>query len=128
PATPTGAPVAGNSVSPVPTLTVGGVSAKVLFAGTTSYGGGGYQINFTVPSTGVQGAEPLVITLGGGSSSTMDDIPLIGLSAVIVNGSFANPGTIAPGSIASVFANGLGSASTNEVSGLFPSTQSEGVE
>ena len=128
PATPTGAPAPGNSVSPVPTLTVGGVSAKVLFAGTTSYGGGVYQINFTVPSTGVQGAEPLVITVGGVSSSSMIDIALVGLSAVIVNGSFANPGTIAPGSIASVFANGLGSASTNEVSGLFPSTQSEGVE
>ena len=128
PATPTGAPAAGNPVSPLPTLTVGGVSAKVLFAGTTSYGGGVYQINFTVPSTGVQGAEPLVITVGGVSSSTMIDVALAGLSAVAVNGSFANPGTIAPGSIASIFADGLGSASTNEVSGVFPATQSEGVE
>jgi uncharacterized protein (TIGR03437 family) len=47
---------------------------------------------------------------------------------VTVNGSFANPGTIAPGSIASVFANNLGSASTNEVSGVFPSTSSESVQ
>jgi uncharacterized protein (TIGR03437 family) len=56
------------------------------------------------------------------------DVALVGLSAVIVNGSFANAGTIAPGSIGSVFANGLGSASTNQVSGLFPSTQTEGVQ
>ena len=39
----------------------------------------------------------------------------------------ANPGTIAPGSIGSLLANGLGSASANQVS-LFPSTQSEGVQ
>jgi uncharacterized protein (TIGR03437 family) len=126
PATPTGGSVPSNLVVPTPTLTLGGVAAKVLFAG--SIGGGVYQINFTVPSTGVQGAEPLVITVGGVGSSNKIYVALAGLSAVIVNGSFANPGTIAPGSIASIFANGLGSASTNELSGVFPSVQSEGVE
>ena len=126
PATPTGASVPSNLVVPTPTLTVGGVAAKVLFAG--SIGGGLYQINFTVPATGVQGTEPLVVTVGGVSSSSTIYVALAGLSAVAVNGSFANPGTIAPGSIASIFANGLGSASTNEVSGVFPAVQSEGVE
>jgi len=125
PATPTGSSTI-NPVVPQPTLTVGGIAAKVLFAG--SVGPGLYQINFTVPSTGVQGAEPLVIKVGGVSSSNQIYVALAGLSAVAVNGSFANPGTIAPGSIASIFANGLGSASTNEVSGVFPSVQSEGVE
>ena len=125
PATATGATSGANPVLPAPTLTVGGVSAPVLFAGAV--GPGAYQVNFTVPA-GAQGAEPLVLTVGGVSTSSLIDVALVGLSSVIVNGSFANPGTIAPGSIASVFANGLGSASTNQVSGLFPATQSEGVE
>ena len=128
PATATGTAAAANPVLPTPTVTVGGVAAKVSFAGASPGLIALYQVNFTVPSTGVQGTEPLVITVGGVSSSSAVEVALAGLSAVAVNGSFANQGTIAPGSIASVFANGLGSASTNQVSGVFPAVQSEGVE
>jgi uncharacterized protein (TIGR03437 family) len=129
PATPTGTLASGtlNAVSPAPKVTVGGVAASTVVAATSSaVGPGFYQINFTLPATGVQGTVPLVVTVGGVSSSTTITVALTGLSAVVVNGSFANPGTIAPGSIASVFANGLGNAATNQLS-LFPSTSSESV-
>jgi uncharacterized protein (TIGR03437 family) len=128
PPTPTGLATASNQVSPLPTVTAGGVACKVLFAGVLAQFAGLYQVNFTLPSSGVQGTVPIVISIGGQSSSSMLTIPIAGLSAVTVNGSFANPGTVAPGSIASVFANGLGSASTNESGGVFPGVQSEGVE
>ena len=81
---------------------------------------GFYQVNFTLPTTGIQGTVPIVMSIGGQSSSSMVTIPIVGLSSVVVNGSFANPGTVAPGSIASVFANSLGSAAANELTGLFP--------
>jgi len=124
PATPTGVPAAVNPTATLPTLTVGGVSAKVAFAGITEPGV--YQVNFTVPAA-VQGTQPLVITIGGVSSSTTVTLPVVGLSYLINNASFASPGIASPGSIATVFANGLG-ASANVVSGLFPGTTSEGVE
>ncbi len=130
PATQDGIPASGqtfplNPVSPTPKVTVGGVNASVTFAASSQYGGGTYQINFMVPAT-VQGTAPLVITLQGVSSSNMITLPVAGLGAVTVNGSFASPGTIAPGSIASVFANSLG-ASTLNIS-EFPNTSSEGVQ
>ena len=128
PPTPTGITMAANPVVPTPMVTIGGVQCQVLAAVTAPGQAGFYQINFKAPASGVQGTEPLVITLDGVSSSNKLTIPLVGLSAVTVNGSFANPGTIAPGSIASVFANGLGSASTNELSALFPATSSEQVQ
>lgn len=130
PATATGPVGAGtvHQVSPLPKVTVGGIQCTVAFAGVNSGAGPGfYQINFKLPASGVQGTVPLVITVGTASSSSSIDIALPGLSSVVVNGSFANPGTIAPGSIASIFANGLGSASTNQLA-LFPSSSSEKVQ
>jgi uncharacterized protein (TIGR03437 family) len=129
PATPTGLVPSGviNQISPLPKVTIGGVACKVLYAGVAAGTAGLYQINLTVPGSGVQGTEPLVITLQGQSSSSLLTIPLTGTSAVVNNASFANPGTIAPGTIASVFANGLGAASTNELS-VFPNTTSQGVK
>jgi uncharacterized protein (TIGR03437 family) len=128
PTTATGLAPATASTVTLPTVTVGGIAAVVAFAGVVQNTFSAfYQVNFKVPA-GVQGTVPLVISVGAASSSSVVDVALVGLSAVIVNGSFANAGTIAPGSIGSVFANGLGSASTNQVSGLFPSTQSEGVQ
>jgi uncharacterized protein (TIGR03437 family) len=126
PVTATGATGTANPTATVPVLTVGSVTAKITFAGVTTPGF--YQINFVIPSTGVEGDEPLVISTGGLNSPAGVTLPIVGLSTVENNASFANPGTIAPGSIASVFANGLGSAATNEVSGLFPSTKSEDVQ
>jgi uncharacterized protein (TIGR03437 family) len=48
------------------------------------------------------------------------------VSSVVNNASFAAPGTVSPGSIASLFANGLGTAQ-NALS-VFPGTTSEGVK
>lgn len=120
------AAAAPNPAVTAPTLTIGTTNVPILFAGAVPGYIGFYQINFAAPSTGVQGTEPIVISTGGQSSPSGITIALAGLSSVVVNGSFANPGVIAPGSIASVFANGLGSASTNQLS-LFPATSSESV-
>jgi uncharacterized protein (TIGR03437 family) len=128
PATPTGLATASNQVSPLPIVTAGGVACKVLFAGLVTGYAGLYQVNFTLPSSGVQGSVPIVISVGGQSSPSTLYVPIAGLTAVVVNGSFANAGTVAPGSIATIFANNLGSASTDESSGVFPAAQSEGVE
>jgi len=123
PPTATGAVTVPNPTATLPTLTVGGVSAKVTFAGLTQPGT--YQINFMVPQN-VQGTQPLVISIGGVSSSTTVTLPVAGLSAVVNNASFAAPGTVSPGSIASVFANSLG-ITTNNLS-VFPGTSSGGVQ
>ncbi len=128
PATPTGVATAANPVTTLPTATVGSVNATVLSA--TMYPGyaGIYQVNFTLPASGVQGTVPFVMSSGGQSSPSAVTIPIAGTSSVVDNASFAHPGTIAPGSIASVFGNGLGSASTVETSGVFPSVSSEGLQ
>lgn len=126
PATPTGKAPATASTATTPTLTVGGVNATVTSAAITAGSEGVYQVAFTVPP-GVQGTVPLLISIGGQTSASDVTLALAGTSAVVNNASFANPGAIAPGSIASLFANGLGDATTNELS-LFPSTQSEGVQ
>ncbi|MGA2114711.1 MAG: IPT/TIG domain-containing protein [Bryobacteraceae bacterium] len=126
PPTATGVPAASNPVANLPTVTVGGVAAKVTSAVLTQSYPGIYQVNFTVPA-GVQGTAPLEISTGGVTSSATVTLPLAGLSYVINNGSFLSPGTASPGSIATVFANSLG-ATKDETSGLFPSTSSEGVQ
>ena len=126
PATPTGVATNGAPVATLPTLTVGGVKATVNSAAIVAGQEGVYQAAFIVPP-GVQGTTPMVLS-SGGQDSAPANLPVAGVSAVVNNASFLQPGTIAPGSIASVFANGLGSASTNQVSGLFPSTQSENVQ
>ncbi|HEY6345589.1 MAG TPA: hypothetical protein VIY49_29165 [Bryobacteraceae bacterium] len=128
PPTSTGLATTDNPVTPLPTITVGGVNCKVLAAVVVPNYAGLYQINFTLPSSGVQGTVPFLITVGGQSSPSGVTIPIVGVSAVANNASFANPGTIAPGSIASVFANGLGSATQLETGGVFPATTAEGFQ
>ncbi|HML15958.1 MAG TPA: hypothetical protein VK419_02995 [Bryobacteraceae bacterium] len=130
PPTPTGVVASGvtNQVSPLPTIMVGNAAASVIFAGVTSaLPPGVYQVNLKLPAN-IQGTQPFVISIGGQSSPSTEQLPVAGLTSVVNNATFGMPGTIAPGSIASIFANGLGSANANEVSGLFPSTQSEGVQ
>jgi uncharacterized protein (TIGR03437 family) len=133
PPTATGNPTVANPVATLPAITIGGVAATVSGAAVLPGDAGVYQINFTVP-VGVQGTVPIVISTGGVSSSTLAGagigpvtIAIAGLSYIESNASFASPGTVSPGSIASVFANNLG-ASTNVLSGLFPATSSQGVE
>jgi uncharacterized protein (TIGR03437 family) len=128
PPTATGAnPKAGISPAVMPTLTIGGQPVKILGAITTQYAGL-FQINFSVPE-GVQGNAPIVLTAGGNSSAAQDPtrpitIPLFGISYISNNASFAGPGTTTPGTIVSLFANGLGT--TSQSTG-FPSTTFQGI-
>ncbi len=132
PATPTGPPTALASTAATATLTVGGAAAKVTFAGVAPGLGGLYQINFTVP-TGVQGTQPLVLSIGGVSSNSSVTLPVVGVTSLVSNArnynggntTFAAPGTAAPGSIATIFANGL--PSSTQTTG-FPSTTFQGVQ
>ncbi len=109
-----------------PTLTVGGTGAKIAFSGLPQgVAGGLYQINFTVPQ-GVQGTQPLVLTLGGVSSSSSVTLAMAGVTSLVSNATFAAPGVASPGSIATLFANSIGSASNQTT--IFPATTAEGVQ
>ncbi len=109
-----------------PTLTVGGVAAKIAFSGLPQgIAGGLYQINFTAPQ-GVQGTQPLVLTIGGVSSSSTVTLAMAGVTSLVSNATFANPGVASPGSIATVFANSIGSTSNQTT--IFPATAAEGVQ
>ena len=126
PPTPTGVVMAANPLATMPTLTVGGVAAKVLAAVAPPGTAGTVQINFTVPP-GVQGTQPLVLTIGGVSTSTSVTLPLFGLTSIVNNASFspASTGTAAPGSFVTLYANGIGS--TDQLTG-FPATKFQGVQ
>jgi uncharacterized protein (TIGR03437 family) len=72
PALPTGAaPFIGTPVSLLPqpllpvTVTVGGVVARISFAGIPSGLAGATQINFVIPDNAPLGAQPVVVTVGG---------------------------------------------------------------
>jgi len=54
------------TLSATPTVTVGGASAKVVFAGLTA--AGLYQINVTVPDTAPDGDLPVVAQISGSST------------------------------------------------------------
>jgi uncharacterized protein (TIGR03437 family) len=54
-----------------PTVTIGGVGAKVLFSGLVPDDVGLYQINVQVPAGAASGvAEPLIVSIGGVTSNT----------------------------------------------------------
>ena len=126
PATPTGVTPASPArpTATAPTLKIGGADAKVLFAGLAAGSAGVYQINFTVPS-GLQGSQPMVITIGGVSTKAVVTVPLFGLTSIVNNASQSSPGTAAAGSFVTIKANGLGSA--DQLSG-FPDTKFQGVQ
>jgi uncharacterized protein (TIGR03437 family) len=80
---PNGQPLATGTVAPVngvplyktvatPTVTVGGIPAKVTFSGITPGNAGLYQINIAIPS-GVQPGDdvPIVVTMPNGSVDTV---------------------------------------------------------
>ena len=124
PPTNSGISTATNPAAVAPTLTVGGVAAKVAYAGSVKGTTGYDQINFTVPS-GLQGSQPIVLTTGTASSSSTVALPIGGITRLVSNGGFGSLGMAAPGEIATIFANGLGS--TDQLSGFpeatFQSTQ-----
>jgi uncharacterized protein (TIGR03437 family) len=55
-----------------PTVTIGGVSATVVSAALQANQVGVYQVNFTVPSSGVaNGDQPVVLSMNGSPSNTV---------------------------------------------------------
>ena len=72
PAVVTGAVPPTGMLTALPTsakVTVGGVPASVFFVGEPSWSVGVSQINFTIPATAPLGIQPVVVTIGGVSSS-----------------------------------------------------------
>lgn len=123
PTLPTGASAAGQAPTTAqPTVMVGGKTADVSYAGASPGVVGLYQINFTVPA-GLQGTQQVTISIGGKTSSPVT-LALGGITSMVNNASFGSAGTISPGSIATLFANGLGT--TNQTIG-FPATGFQGV-
>jgi len=59
------------------------------------------------------------------SSHSKVTLPLFGITSLVSNASFASDRTTAPGSIVTIFANGLGS--TDQPSG-FPATKFQGIQ
>jgi len=124
PATDSGLATGTYPAAVAPTLTVGGVAAKVAYAGTVQGTVGYDQVNFTVPA-GLQGSQPIVLTSGTASSSSTVTLPIAGITRLVSNGGFGSAGMAAPGEIATVFANGLGK--TDQTSG-FPATTFQGTQ
>ena len=116
PVTPTGG-AGTNPTATAATLTIGGVTAQVLYAGTSG-SAGVYQINFRVPAN-LQGTLPMVLSIGGKSTVAKVTLPLVGITSVLSNAGFGSSGVISPGSIVSISANGIGT--TDQTAG-FPST------
>ena len=65
-----GAPSSGQQTIVTPSVTIGGVSARVAFSGLAPGFVGLYQINIMIPSGVSSGNQPVVITMGGSSSSS----------------------------------------------------------
>ncbi len=129
PATPTGqAPAVLASPVATPTLMVGGQAVPIIAAAVSPGSAGLYQISFKVP-TGVQGNAPIVLSIGGKTTSSLDPknpitIPIFGISAIVNNASSGSSGTTSAGSIVSLYGNGFGT--TSQSTG-FPSTTFQGV-
>jgi uncharacterized protein (TIGR03437 family) len=132
PVVPTGTPAPVTPEIPTvaaPSLTVGGVSASIQFAGAAPAQTGLYQVRFTLPLNVPGGNQPIVLSIGGADSQTLT-LPMLGLPPVptiasVVNGaSFAAGAPLAPGSFASVFGANFGAG--NQLTG-FPALDLNGV-
>lgn len=115
----------------VPTMTVGGLAATVLFAGKPSGTiGTGDDILFTVPANAPTGADAVVVTSDGVESNTVQllvgtkPLPAAPNVKAILNGaSFANE-FVAPGSFLTLFGSGLGIKGN---AAPFPATEAENI-
>lgn len=114
-----------------PTVEVGGIAAKVMFAGQTSTTvGNGYFIEFTVPSTAPTGADTVIVTSGGATANLVQlpvgtaSLPAPPAIAAVVNAASYSQKAAAPGSFLTLFVSGL--AGPEQLS-VFPSTQVNGV-
>jgi uncharacterized protein (TIGR03437 family) len=68
--TPSTQPLSYTSV--LPSVTIGGVPAQVAFNGLAPGYVGLYQVNAVVPSNAPTGSQPLVVSIGGVSSPTVN--------------------------------------------------------
>lgn len=113
----------------VPSLTVGGISVPIQFAGAAPAQTGIYQVQFTLPANVPAGKQPIVLTVGG-IDSQMLTLPVMGvppapaISSVVNGASFAAGAPLAPGTFASVFGTNFGAV--NQLSG-FPARDFNGV-
>jgi uncharacterized protein (TIGR03437 family) len=132
PVVPTGSPAPVTPAVPTvaaPSLTVGGISASIQFAGVAPAQTGLYQVRFTLPLNVPGGNQPMVLSIGG-ADSQMLTLPMLGLPPAVtivsvVNGaSFAANAPLAPGSFASVFGANFGAV--NQLTG-FPARDLNGV-
>jgi uncharacterized protein (TIGR03437 family) len=64
PAVVSGSPAQTGTLTPLPTVTIGGITATVAFAGINGYAGL-YQFNVVVPSTVTNGDQPITATYNG---------------------------------------------------------------
>jgi uncharacterized protein (TIGR03437 family) len=127
PPTATGAAGTMNPTATPVSMAIGGTavpSSNIIYAGTGNAPPGNYLIQFKVPNN-VQGIQPIVISVGGVSSSSLATLPLTGIDALVSNASFGSAGTAAPGSIVSIFTSGLGN--TDQKTG-FPASNFQGVQ
>lgn len=117
----------GPDVAPTatPSLTIGGQTANIAQINVLS-GGAREQLFFVVPQNAPIGIDPVVVTVAGIASNTVNipvgSGPLVGF---VLNGaSFLSQSVIAPGSIVSVFGAGFGSQDNLSA---FPSTSVNGL-
>ena len=108
-----------------PTLTVGGQAEQIIQINVDS-GQGQEELYFGLSQNTPIGIEPVVVTVAGVASNTVNipvgSGPLVGF---VLNGaSFKSQNVIAPGSIVSVFGAGFGSQDNLSA---FPSTNVNGL-
>jgi uncharacterized protein (TIGR03437 family) len=61
-----------SATSVLPTVTIGGATAQVNFSGLTPGSIGLYQVNAVIPVNAPTGSQPLVVTIGGVASKTVN--------------------------------------------------------
>ncbi len=105
------------------TMTLSG--EKVNIARQVAYGGAA-EVDFVVPQDAPLNLDPLILTIAGFTSNTIlvPVGPQPDISAVFNGASFRSNGTVAAGSIVSIFGAGFGS--TDNLA-AFPSTSVNGI-
>lgn len=115
----------GQNVAPgvAPTVTIAGITAQIA---TVHPATGRETVIFFVPASAPNGIDPVVVTVAGASANTVGlpvgTAPAIG--SVLNGASFGSPGSVAPGSIVSIFGANFG---TQDNLSAFPSTNVSGL-
>jgi uncharacterized protein (TIGR03437 family) len=90
-----------------PTMSVDGTAVPIVRAGSSDTS---VEVDFVIPKDAPVGFDQVVLTIAGVQSNVVT-IPVGGqpfVTAVLNAGSFRSPGTVAPGSIVSIFGAGFG--------------------